>query len=115
MSQERRRHVRVKPTADAPARAVTPAEGLVREVVDVIDISVGGLALSAGGPLARARVEQRLDFSLDLGRWGAHRLAAVVRWASPNIVGVEFADVSADAAQALSRYVSELLARGSAS
>lgn len=113
MSQERRRHVRVKPTADAPARAFTPAEGLLREALDIVDLSVGGVGLSAAGPLAGAGVEQRLDLGLDLGRWGQHHLAGIVRWASPAIVGVEFVDPLPDTAHALSRYVSELLARGS--
>ena len=77
---ERRRHVRLKPSADVPARVALVGDGLMREMIDVVDISVGGMALTA----------------------------VVLSGA----VGVEVVDAPPRAAQAISRYVAELLERG---
>ena len=111
MTKERRRHVRSKPTPELPARAVLEGS-LVSEVVHVIDVSVGGLALAAEGALERQSPGAVLSLRLDLGAYGEHRLAAAVRWTSPTMVGVELQAPAPAAAQALSRYVGELLERG---
>ena len=113
MTKERRRHVRSKPTPELPARAVLEGS-LVSEVVHVIDVSVGGLALAAEGALERQSPGAVLSLRLDLGAYGEHRLAAAVRWTSPTMVGVELQAPAPAAAQALSRYVGELLERGAA-
>ncbi len=108
---ERRRHVRLKPSADVPARVSLVGDGLMREMVDVVDISVGGMALTAavlnGTPLGK-----RMKLQIALGGAEEHSIDVVVRWTSEGIVGVELVDAEPRAAQAISRYVSELLERG---
>jgi c-di-GMP-binding flagellar brake protein YcgR len=110
--QERRRHVRVKPTVDAPAQATMATGEKLREVVDIFDISVAGAGLAAMGKLVHAKVGDRMAMHLSLGAWGEHAIDVVVRWISPTVIGVELVDAPPDTARALQRYVSELLARG---
>ena len=112
MDRERRRHVRLKPIPELPARAIVAVDGLVREAIDIIDVSVSGLALRSGGGLAGAKQGQRLKLTLDLSAWGEHQVDVDVRWTSPAAVGVELADPSPAASQAVNRYVAELLERG---
>ena len=44
---DRRRHVRLKPSAEVPARVALLGDGPMREALDVIDISIGGMALAS--------------------------------------------------------------------
>ncbi len=109
--RERRLHVRLKPTADAPARAVLASSGLMREVLDVVDISIGGVAL--GSPALRGmQPGQPFAVALVLGTHGEHVLQVVVSWASAETVGAAFVESSPEASQAIGRYVAELLERG---
>jgi hypothetical protein len=108
---ERRRHVRVKPTADLPARVALGVESLVRETAEVHDVSVGGLALGSK-QLASSPPGAKVLLELMLGTYGDHRVDVEIRWTAGDLVGVELVAPKADAAQAISRYVSELLERG---
>ncbi len=111
---ERRRHVRVKPTADLPARVALGLESLVRETAEVHDVSVGGLALGSK-QLASSPRGTRVHLELMLGTYGDHRVEVETRWTSGELVGVELVEPTNDASQAIRRYVAELLERGHAS
>jgi hypothetical protein len=107
---ERRRHVRLKPTAELPARATLDVSGLLKEALDVVDISAGGVALvkPPNGVTSGARIELRLALGAD----GEHAFGGVVRWVSADAFGIEFVEPAPPAEQALRRYVGELLERG---
>lgn len=114
MSAERRRHVRVKPLAELPARAALPSSGLVREGVEVHDVSAGGLLLGSRA-VASTPVGDTIALELDIGTYGLHVVKIVVRWSKGEMVGVEIADPESEGAQAVRKYVAELLERGAAS
>jgi hypothetical protein len=112
MSSERRRHVRLKPTVELPARVSLAVDGLVREGLDVLDLSVGGFALSSP-LLASARPGEQKRLFLTLGADGSeHAVDVVIRWNAPGGAGVELVDPPAATAQELARYIAELLERG---
>ncbi|MDB4946084.1 MAG: hypothetical protein JWP97_5618 [Labilithrix sp.] len=112
-SSDRRRHVRVKPTADLPARVALASGGLLREALDVLDLSVGGFALSS--PLVSGKAPgERFKLQLALGAGVEHTVEVVVRWASPEGAGVELVEPTPAVAQELQRYIGELLERGGA-
>lgn len=111
MSAERRRHVRVKPTADLPARVALGLDSLVRETAEVHDVSVGGLALGSK-QLASSAHGTRLRLELMLGGFGDHRVNVEIRWTAGEVVGVELVEPAPEAAQAIRKYVAELLERG---
>ena len=108
---ERRRHVRLKPSIDAPARVALIGDSLMREMVDLVDISVGGMALTAA-VLAGTTLGKRMKLSIALGNEEEHAIEVVTRWTAAGVVGVELVDPSPRAAQAISRYVADLLERG---
>ena len=108
---ERRRHVRLKPTPGLPARAALAGDGLLREVLDVVDLSVGGLAISAPA-LAKTKPGERLRLHLTLGAAAEFVVDVVVRWRSNENAGVELVDAPPPTARELERYVQELLERG---
>lgn len=108
---ERRRHVRVKPTADLPIRVAIGVESLVRETAEVHDVSVGGLALGSK-QLATKPVGARITLEVMLGTYGDHRVEVQTRWSAGDLVGVELVDPSGEGAHAIRRYVAELLERG---
>lgn len=108
---ERRRHVRLKPSAEVPARVALLGDGLLREALDIVDISVGGMALSSSA-LRGSKPGARMKLQISLGTTGEHAIEVVARWTSADVVGVELVDPPPAAAQAISRYVSELLERG---
>lgn len=110
MTQERRRHVRTKPTPALPARAVRALDALMQESVEIVDISVGGMALASVN--AEPGVKMRL--TLSLAGHGEHVVDTEVRWASRDSIGVAFVDPPASASHAIQRYVAELLERGAA-
>lgn len=114
MSAERRRHVRVKPTADLPARVALGVDSLVRETAEVHDVSVGGLALGSK-QLASSAPGTRVLLELMLGTFGDHRVHVEIRWTAGEVVGVELVEPAVDAAQAIRKYVAELLERGQGS
>jgi len=113
-SSERRRHVRVKPTPDLPVRVALASDGLLREALDVMDLSVSGLALSAPA-LASTKPGDRLRLHLTLGTSAEHAIEVVTRWTSRDGAGVELVEPKAGTAQELGRYIAELLERGGSS
>lgn len=110
-SNERRRHVRLKPTPELPIHVALASDGLVREALDVIDLSVSGLALSAAA-LAKAQVGDKLRLHISIGSAPEHVVEATVRWTSAAATGMELVDPPARAAQELGKYIAELLERG---
>lgn len=114
VANERRRHVRLKPTPDLPVRVALAGDGLLREGLDVIDLSVGGLALSSPA-LASTKPGDRLRLHLTLGTSAEHAIEVVTRWTSRDGIGVELVEPSAQMAHELQRYIAELLERGGSS
>jgi len=108
---ERRRHVRLKPVPELPARAVLLGEGLVHESLGVIDVSVSGIAL-ATTPGVKLRSGDRAKLRLSLDHYGEYVVEVVARWTSGDAVGVELVDPAPEAKKAVHRYVGELLERG---
>jgi hypothetical protein len=111
MTQERRNAVRMKPTPELPARAVIAVEGPVQESLTVFDVSVGGMALSHPGKGGTA-VGRRMRLHLTLTGQGEHDVDVEIRWASPQVIGVLFVDLTPAATHAVRHYVAELLERG---
>jgi hypothetical protein len=107
---DRRRHVRLKPSAEVPARVALLGDGPMREALDVVDISVGGMAL-ASPALKGSKEGARMKLMITLGAKDEHALEVVTRWAET--IGVEIVDPAPAATQALGKYVAELLERGS--
>lgn len=93
-----------------PARAILSVDALLRESLDVVDISVGGMALVMKPTEAGARMKLTVTLGSDV----EHVLDVEVRWAAMGMVGVEFIDPSPATAQAVQKYVAELLERGAA-
>jgi hypothetical protein len=111
---ERRRHVRLKPIADLPVRVALAGDGLLREALDVADISVGGLSLTSPA-LRGVAPGQRLKLHLTFGELGAHEehaIEAIARWVKGDAAGLEVVTPEAGTAKAIERYVAELLERG---
>lgn len=113
-TNERRRHVRVKPSPDLPVRVALAGDGLMREALDVMDLSVGGLALSSPA-LASTKAGDKLRLHLTLGSNPEHAIDVVIRWISADGAGVELVDPPAAIAQELGRFMAELLERGGSS
>lgn len=113
MAAERRRYVRVKPTPDLPAR-VALGDGPVREALDVVDVSLGGMALSSPA-LRNTTPGTRLKLMLGLGSGREHGIEVIARWTSAEVAGVELIEPSREVTDAIRRYVAELMERGNAS
>jgi c-di-GMP-binding flagellar brake protein YcgR len=104
--------VRVRPLPDLPAEIRVAAQPPGISLM-IADISLGGVGIwvkRGDGPKAGERVSLRMrldktDVAVD----------AEVRHVTPDgsLCGVEFVDVSEDAHDAISEYVSELTERGS--
>jgi hypothetical protein len=112
---ERRKHVRIRPLPELPIAVARLGQGAIHESLEVIDASVGGLALAKEGSLTRAEVGERFEVRLTLGALGEHRVDVVVRWTGPHQTGVEFVDMGPEPASAVRKYVAELLERGASS
>lgn len=83
----------------------------MREALDVIDLSVSGLALSAAA-LAKAQPGDKLRLHISIGTTPEHVVEATVRWSSAIGTGVELVEPPARTAQELGKYIAELLERG---
>lgn len=105
----------MRPLPELPATAARFGDGTIHESLEVIDVSLGGLALATEGSLVDAKVGDRFALRLDIGSFGAHRADVIVRWAVEQQTGVEIVDLLPDVAVAIRRYVAELLERGAAS
>jgi c-di-GMP-binding flagellar brake protein YcgR len=111
MTQERRKAVRLKPTPELPARAVLAVEGPVAESLTIFDVSVGGMATSHPGQGGTA-IGRRMTLKIDFAVQGEHSITCEIRWASPQVIGIAFLDMTPEATQAVRRYVADLLERG---
>ena len=114
-SSERRRHVRVKPTPDLPARVALASSGLLREALDVIDLSVGGFAISSSPAIAGKNAGDTFELKLSLGAGVEHSVTVISRWRSEAGMGVELVEPDPKVATELQRFIAELLERGGAS
>ena len=112
---ERRRHVRMKPIPELPATAVLQGSGLVHESLEVVDVSVGGLALATSGALENAAMGDAVTLRLGLSRYGEHTIPVTIRWKARGLTGVEFGALEPAATTAIRRFVAELLERGAPS
>jgi hypothetical protein len=107
---ERRRHVRAKPLPELPAHVLSSVSPEITEPLDVVDISVSGIAIVQG--MKKAEVGAKVPLRLVLPSTTL-ALDAVVRWVARGMVGLELDSPSEEASTALGRYVGELLERGS--
>jgi hypothetical protein len=81
----------------------------ITEPLDVVDISVGGLALIQGmkkEPVG-ANINLRVVFPQAI-----HPVDAVVRWVAKGMVGVELVNPPEPTAKAFRQFIGELLERG---
>jgi hypothetical protein len=106
---ERRRHVRAKPTPDLPAHVVAEVSPVINETLDVVDISVGGLAFMQG--MKKEPVGTSVKLRLVLSGT-PHTVQGVVRWVAKGMLGVELINQSDDTAREIRRFIGELLERG---
>lgn len=117
---ERRRHVRAKPTPDLPSHVLFQQSPVITEALDVIDISVSGVAIVQGSMMKTApALDSTMSLKLVLGsaRPQGEDTATLpfegrVRWVAKGMIGLELVNPPADTAKAIQRYVSELLERG---
>jgi hypothetical protein len=107
--EERRRHVRAKPTPALPAQVLQTISPAITESLDVVDISVSGLALLHG--LKAEPVGSTMKLRLVLPG-GTHAIEGIVRWVANGMLGLELVDPAEETAKAVRRYVGELLERG---
>lgn len=105
----------MRPLPELPISVARLGEGTIHESLQVIDTSIGGLALVTEGSLAAARIGDRFSVRMALAKYGEHDVEVVVRWCGPQQTGVEFIDMSAEPTTAIRRYVAELLERGAPS
>lgn len=82
----------------------------MNESLEIIDISVGGLAVAETSLAVGAKA--KLKLSLD--GHGEYYVEIEVRWAHNGTTGVTFIAPSPPASQAIQRYVAELLEVGAA-
>jgi hypothetical protein len=102
----------MRPIPELPAHAALVASDGSHAAIQVVDVSVGGLALAKTGALDLVEAGRRLSLHVDLGRYGAHDVGVEVRWAAEALVGVQYVDLAPAATTAVRRYVAELLERG---
>jgi len=110
--EDRRRHVRVQPTADY-AVDVSVVQGIVFERARVVDISVAGLGLLLEPPFDRFSVGQKLTLRVLFPEAAPLDVAAVVRHTTraTGIWGIEIDRNDERVMRALRHAVSELLER----
>jgi hypothetical protein len=110
--EDRRRHVRARPTADFEVEAWV-VEGIVTERVRVVDVSVAGLGLLIEDTLAEKMPGNPLKLRLHVPQRAAFEVDAIVRHVThrTGICGVEIDRADESAMRTLSQTVSELLER----
>ncbi len=111
--QERRRHVRAKPVPELPARVLYEVMPTITEALDVVDISVSGLAVAVDQGVKLETTSPPLKLKLSLPD-ATHPIEGRVRWTAHGVIGIELVEVPADTTRAIQRYVGELLERGGA-
>jgi c-di-GMP-binding flagellar brake protein YcgR len=109
---ERRQHVRVRPIPELPGE-ITLAPEVPGLTVQLVDVSLGGLGVWVQRGEAKVAVGDHLELKLRLGR-ATVEVITVVRHISADgaTQGLEFVEPSAEAKQAINRYVTELCMRG---
>jgi hypothetical protein len=116
--QERRRHVRIRPLADYLLRATLEDPSGPARPLEVIDVSISGLAVSPvveGAPSGALTKGSELALRLVFPQRQEHAVRAVVRWTGEGVVGLELLEPSEPLRRALGRYIGELLERGALS
>lgn len=91
-----------------PAFATRVSEGIVRDRIEIADISVSGLRLMLSDPAP----PPELELELSLANAKPLRLNVFQRWRANGIVGFEFVGPNPEIVAAVGRYVAELLERG---
>jgi hypothetical protein len=104
----------MKPMPELPASAAL-SMGVIWEQLQVLDVSIGGIAFMVSEPLQAKKPGDELSLKISLARYGEHAIRAVVRYATATATGVEFVDLTPEATTALRKYVAELLERGAMS
>lgn len=112
-SDERRRHVRIRPLPELPARVRRIADG--EGELEVFDVSIGGIGFVTRTGLTNATAGERLPIRLELGRYGVYDVVAVVRHVGTITTGSEIDAPTPALTTALGRYIAELLERGAPS
>ena len=107
---ERRRHVRAKPVPELPAHVLYEVMPTITEALDVVDISVGGLAIVQAMKVDASTTMMKLRLVLPDA---THVIEGKVRWVAKGMVGLELIDPPQETTKAIQRYVGELLERGS--
>jgi hypothetical protein len=109
---ERRRHVRAKPTADLPSHVLFEQSPVITEALDVIDISVSGVAIvQSSMTKALPAIDSMMKLKLVIDT-NTVPFEGKVRWVAKGMIGLELVNPSADTSKTIQRYVSELLERG---
>src|SRR3954452_17328516 len=98
---ERRRHVRVKPTPELPVHVLAQVSSTITEPLDVVDISVGGLALIQG--MKKETVGSKVNLRIVFPE-ATHPVDALVRWVAKGMVGVELVDPPEPTAKAIRQF-----------
>lgn len=112
--QERRKNVRVRPTADYNI-GVELGGGLVRVQLSVIDAAVGGVSLVVVEQLLPYTQGSEIRLAVTLPGFPRFETVASVRYRQAELggrCGVHFDHLTEEQQTALSRAVAELLERG---
>ncbi len=113
-SDERRRHVRIRPLPELPAKLVRTDTG-AEVPLEVYDVSIGGLGLVTDRGLRALSRDARVSLRLDLARYGRFELAGTIRHVGDTLTGCELVDLPPGYVQAMGRFIAELLERGAPS
>jgi len=112
-SDERRRHVRIRPLPELPAR-VRRTDGSETEL-ELYDVSIGGLGFVTTAVFEAANRDERIPVRLELGRYGVYDIVTIVRHVGTSTTGTEIDAPTPALTTALGRYIAELLERGAPS
>lgn len=109
--RERRRHVRVRPSATRPVSARI-ADGNGEAIrVEPVDISTGGISFMMTEEVARFKSGDALDLTVSVPAFGEVRARATVRSVVHLMdltrIGVEFSSLPDDALRGIAEYVAE--------
>lgn len=113
-SDERRRHVRIRPLPELPAKLVR-VDSDVEEELEVYDVSIGGLGVFTKGSIPSMSRGQNMRVRIDLARYGRFDLVANVRHVGDAVTGCEVDELPPGYVSAVGRFIAELLERGAPS
>lgn len=121
-SSERRRSVRLRPLPDFPIDVWLKSDSVGPIALSVIDVSVGGLAISSAPGLEHLQPNSRHTVLIKLPTMGPKaatpfEVGVDVRHRSSmtGTIGLMFLELNGPIVSALGRYVAELLERGALS